>query len=604
MVELARRSLQRQVPAHAADRGNELARVAREIARDPRTRPRVRPVTAAAGRAEDRQALQAYRDAPTTRLPPKTELVAALALRGQPGPTRKERIAAGKSIVAAAPKTRARVRRNPDLQVAGINLDRALRGGASKFATAPLLKDAANLANAALIQTPRAYVEGLPPGGKRSPLRGDVQFAKDVVAGAIKAPLAVAHGQGGEIVGEAGRAYERRYKPALQGNMARYRNVVQREGGLPTALDVAPIAATVLKAGGAVAKAGAAGARAERYVTRPRAVKRTSPGAVKNQRDETLKIAPNPLRVAGQRRRDARRERRFEARDRTALKRMRDENVLGEGVQGARRLIRPEKPRVSKGDLGRQKVRLARSVAQVGGRVVYDQRGRVESVTVPNTQATRVGKSLPEFAPRVGARGTTFYAPREVVGRSRIKERVEGHRDPARVKGRKLVEIRQLGGEARAEFDAITKPLGRHEKAALFYATTGLTALDDPARAVAHLERRERQIHANRQGTGKEGRRAAEADELRKIAHLKANAERAFTPALRQAVEAAPSPHRQARRPQPRPEYRGGAECPLRAAGRVPGCAAWRGSDQRRARCRGRRGPPAPHRRPYGSDRA
>lgn len=120
----------------------------------------------------------------------------------------------------------------------------------------------------------------------------------------------------------------------------------------------------------------------------------------------------------------------------------------------------------------------------------------------------------------------------EVVPRytAKIRQRREA---VARPKGQAVEMIRGLTADAQRDFRRTLKGLSRPERNALFYAHVGLTALDDPKRARAHLERRLAAIERERPGSVSR----FQPDEKRKISWLLDHADEAYTPKLRAAVE-------------------------------------------------------------------
>lgn len=387
------------------------------------------------------------------------------------------------------------------------------------------LRNPSRLARAFLYEIPRVYVEE-----KGAPLKKDADFLLDSAVGLVKAPFAIARGQGDDLVDAMLDDYEDRYKEALEGDWEGFREQVKRSGSLSYAADAAIVAPLPLKVGGGLAKAGALGTRAERFITAPRPGRRVSPGDVRRQRDETEKLMPNPLRVATQRRRDAKREgahvkREVKAHQLAALAKER-----GDVPEGGRRLVQPAE-RVNITERGEA------AIASVGGHVVRGRYSEVRAVVIPEVAAARVEPSLVSQGwTRQATRGdtVTYFPPREVVSRHRTRERFEQRRSPARMKGRAVNELRGMTNDARRQFAQATKGLSKPEREAVFYALT------QGARRVEHLDRTEAAILAQR--TRPDGSVVNpgrfEADELDKIAYLRQHADEAFTPTMAAAVEA------------------------------------------------------------------
>jgi hypothetical protein len=506
----------RDVPQ--AQRTAAIRGINRELGNDPRHRRYLQTVQAARKVAD-------------------TAFARSVATRaGVRGPAAAQ-VDAGRRILAGvAPRPRAGSKTTRDLNVAGVNVDRLGRLASAEFAGTNL-QAATNVAKGVLVDTPRAYVEG-----KGAPLKRDAEFLVDATLGLVKAPFAIARGQGGEIVQAAKDDYKKRYSPLARGDFETYRKGVREDfGGLAQALDALTVAAPVAKSGGALARSGALGARAERAVTRPRAQLRVSPGDVRRQVDETRKLAPNPVRVATQRARDNARERRYMAQERRSRAQAAASKTAGDQPLGGRRFVQPggSKERVSKGAL----VRAKQALVGAGALLEEDRYGRVQTVVVPRSSkdAPRIRESLTSqgFTYRRTGRTDTYFAPREVVARHRLRERFYQRRAPAEMKGRAVSSLREATAENTKVFRDAMRGFSQPERQALVYALQGIVSTDSPAVARGHLRKRADQIVRAR--TDESGRVAKlarhERDELDTIRFLDSNAEAAFTPRLRRAVE-------------------------------------------------------------------
>jgi hypothetical protein len=128
----------------------------------------------------------------------------------------------------------------------------------------------------------------------------------------------------------------------------------------------------------------------------------------------------------------------------------------------------------------------------------------------------------------------------EVVPLTRTGARLARTRRFQEEQGRSRTRMRRRQGEEVGASRKATAQLNRPQQHAFAYGQMGLVSLDDPAKFVSHLERRERQIKAerDRQGTKIVGRRRRKHnDELRTIAYLKANVEQIVTPKFREVVK-------------------------------------------------------------------
>ena len=442
--------------------------------------------------------------------------------------------------VAAAKRRGARSEAKPydnrDYTLLGLPVEAAFTGLRGKVA-GTALEGGLNVAKAVLVDTPRVAVEH--PGES---LAATGRLARDTVAGVVSLPYQVIE-QGPEAAAKklwkgTVQDYERLYGPAARGDFALYRKRVNEQGGpLRVALDAAAVAGAAAKAAGLAGKAGALGPGARRFLQEPRARKLVSSGLSVAQRDETARMAPNPVRVAAQRTIDRRRDTRLARQDTRAAKARRRAAAQGEShVPGGRRFVRPKAaPTLSDAH--------AREVAKASGRLVV-KRGQVraiefprEAVKSPRFEVLQASLERAGFQFRSNiAGGRTAYAVREVVAGRRMTHRGQV-RDVAGLRGRAVNEIRTATGREQASFRASTRGLSKPEQQAAFYAHTGLVIPDSPAKSVRLLERRREQIIAERAGAKPD---RFQGDELRTIGYLIDHAQEAFTPRLAQALEGRP----------------------------------------------------------------